>query len=71
MLSTSSFGVLSNLLQQKSPTAEIIGINFLRTIVPRKNMPIISTVGVFCYDKFEETPNEKVVNISKLTKPYF
>ena len=24
-----------------------------------------------CYDKFEETPNEKVVNMSKLTKPYF
>ena len=28
----------------------------------------ISTVGLFCCDKFEETPNEKVVNISKLTK---
>ena len=24
-----------------------------------------------CYDKFEETPNEKVANMSKLTKPYF
>ena len=23
------------------------------------------------YNKFEETPNEKVVNMSKLTKPYF
>ena len=34
-------------------------------------MPIISAVGLFCYDKFEETPNEKVVNMSKLTKPYF
>ena len=32
-------------------------------------MPIvISVVGLFCYDKFEETPNEKVVNMSKLTK---
>ena len=28
-------------------------------------------VGLFCYDKFEETPNEKVVNMSKWTKPYF
>ena len=34
-------------------------------------MPIISAVGLFSYDKFEETPNEKVVNMSKLTKPYF
>ena len=33
-------------------------------------MPIISAVRHFCYDKFEETPNEKVVNMSKLTKPY-
>ena len=34
-------------------------------------MPIISAVRLFCCDKFEETPNEKVVNMSKLTKPYF
>ena len=35
-------------------------------------MPIISAVvGLFCYDKFEETINEKVVNMSKLTKSYF
>ena len=34
-------------------------------------MPIISAVGLFCYDEFEETPNEKVVNMSKLTKSYF
>ena len=33
-------GFFSNLSQQKSPTAEIIGIYFLRTIVPRKYMPI-------------------------------
>ena len=64
-------GVSSNLSQQKSPTAEIIGINFLRTIVPRKYMSIISAVGPFCCDKFEETPNEEVVNKSKLTKSYF
>ena len=40
-------------------------------IVPRKYMHIISVVGLFCCDKFEETPNEKVVNMSKLTKSYF
>ena len=40
-------------------------------IVPRKYMPIISAVGLFCCDKFEETPNEKVSNMSKLTKSYF
>ena len=34
-------------------------------------MPIISAVGLFCCDKFEETPNEKVVNMSNLTKSYF
>ena len=50
---------------------EIIGIYFLRTIVPRKYMPLISAVGLFCCDKFEETPNEKVSNMSKLTKSYF
>ena len=61
MLTIFSFG---------SPTAEIIGIYFLGTIVPRKHMPIISAVGLFCCDKFEETPNEKVSGLSKLTKPY-
>ena len=75
MLTTFSFGVSSNLSQQKSPTAEIIGIYvrryFLGTIIPRKYMPMISAIGLFCYDKFEETSNEKVVNMSKLTKPYF
>ena len=34
-------------------------------------MPIISAVGLFCFDEFEETPNEKVSNMSKLTKLYF
>ena len=71
MMTTFLFEVSSNLSQLKSPTVEIIGIYFLGTIVPRKYMPIISAVGLFCYDKFEETPNEKVVNIFKLTKPYF
>ena len=33
--------------------------------------PIISAVGLFCCDKFKETPNEKVIDMSKLTKPYF
>ena len=42
MMDNFSFGVSSNLSQQKSPTAEIIGIYFLGTIVPRKYMPIIS-----------------------------
>ena len=71
MLTTFSFLVSSNSLQQKSPTVEIIGKYFLGTIVPRKYVPIISAVGLFCYDKFEETANEKVVNMSKSTKPYY
>ena len=36
-----------------------------------ENMPIISAVGLFCCDKFEETPNKKVSDLSKSTKPYF
>ena len=71
MLTTFLFGVSSNLSQQKSPAAEIIGIYFIGTIVSTKYMPIIGAVGLFCYDKFEETPSEKVVNMSMLTKPYF
>ena len=34
-------------------------------------MPIISAAGLFCCDKFEETPNENVVNMYKLIKSYF
>ena len=34
-------------------------------------MPKISAVGLFCCDKFEETPIKKVCNISKLSKSYF
>ena len=34
-------------------------------------MLIISAVGLFCCDKSEETPKKKVVNMPKLTKPYF
>ena len=33
---------------------------------PTVYMPI-SAVGLFCCDKFEKTPNEEVVNTSKLT----
>ena len=71
MLTTFLFGVALNLLQQKSPTVEIIGIYFPGMIVARKYMPIVSAVGLFCCDKFEETPNEELSNMSKLTKSYF
>ena len=42
---------------------EIIGVYFIGTIVPIKYMPIISAVGLLCFDKFEEKPKEKVFNI--------
>ena len=71
MLNPFSFWLSSNLSKQKSPTVEIIGIYFLGTIVLRKYMPIISAVGLFCCDKFEEIPNEKVSNMSNLTTSYF
>ena len=54
-----------------SPTAEIIGIYFFGTIVLKKYMRIISAVGLLCCDKFEETPNKKVSDLSKLNKLYF
>ena len=31
----------------------------------------ISAVGLFCCDKFEETPKQKVINMSKLNKLHF
>ena len=40
-------------------------------IVPRKYKPKISAVGLFCCNKFEETSNKKVSDLSKLSKPYF
>ena len=48
-LLTFSFVVSSNFSQQESPTAKIIGLYFLGTIVPRKYMPTISAVGLFCW----------------------
>ena len=71
MLITFCFGVSSNLSQEKSPTAEILGKYFLQTIVPRKYMRKISAVGLFCCDKFEEIPKQKVINMSKLNKFHF
>ena len=34
-------------------------------------MPLIYAIKLFCCDKFEETPNEKMLNMSNLTKTYF
>ena len=34
-------------------------------------MAIIFPVGLFCCDEFEETPKQKVINMSKLNKLYF
>ena len=31
----------------------------------------ISAVGLFCCDKYEETPKQKVIDLSKLQKIYF
>ena len=57
--------------QEKSTTSEILGKYFLRTIVPRKYMRKISAVGLFCCDKFEETPRQKVIDLSKFKNFYF
>ena len=71
MLITFCFGVSSNLSQQKSPTAEILCICFLRTIFWRKHLPKITAVALFSCDKFEEPPKQEVINMSKLNKFYF
>ena len=65
MLITFCFGVSSNLSQEKSLTVEILDIYFFGTIVWRKYLPKIFAVGLFCCDKFEETPKQKVINMSK------
>ena len=59
MLHTFSFRLSTNLSKQKSPTAEIIGIYFIETIVPIKYMPIISAVGLFVLIK-KTTKRERV-----------
>ena len=71
MLITFCFEVSSNLSQQKSPTAEILRIYFLGTIVRRKYLPKISAVGLFYCDKFEETPKQKVIDLAQLKKIHF
>ena len=65
------FGVSSNLSQQKSPTAEIFRHIFSGNYHSEKICQEISAVGLFCCDKFEENPNKKVSDLSKLSKPYF
>ena len=35
-----------------------------------ENICLKSAVGLFCCDKFEETSNKKVSDLSKLSKPY-
>ena len=52
-------GLSSNLSKQKGPTVEIIGIYFIRKIVPIKYMPIISAVGLLCFDKSEDNQARK------------
>ena len=49
----------------------LIGIYSIGTIVPIKYMHKISAVGLFCCDKFEETPKQKVIDLSKFLKNYF
>ena len=45
---------------------------FSRRDCSEKCMPIISIIdGLFCSDKFEETPYGKLVNMTKLTKSFF
>ena len=59
--------LFSNLSRQRSPTADILGIYFMGTIVLTKNMAIFFALLV-------KQPNESAHNIfrmSNLTEPYF
>ena len=58
-LLTFSFEVSSNFSQQKSLTAKIIGLYFLGTIFPRKYMPTISAVGLFCCKNLKKPRTRK------------
>ena len=69
--SLSALGFLQIYCNKKSPTAEILRIYFLGTIVWRKYLPKIFAVGLFSCDKFEETPKQKVIDLSKLKEFYF
>ena len=71
MLTTFSFGVFFKFVTTKEPNSRNYKHIFSRNNHPRKYVPTISTAGLFCYGKFEETPNEKGVNMSEVTKPYF
>ena len=62
---TFCFVVSSNLSQEKCTTVEILTIYFLETIVRRKYLPKISAVGLVSCHKFEETPKQKVIDMSK------
>ena len=60
--------------EPNSQPAEIIVIYFVRTIFLIKYMPIISAVGLFCTDKFEDNQTRKCstfFSMSKLIEPYF
>ena len=41
------------------------------SILMRFSAYIFRCWAILLYDKFEETPNDNVINMSKLTKPYF
>ena len=69
MLNTFSFWLSSNLSKTKEHNS---GGNYRHIFYWNDYSDnIISAVGLFCCDKFEETSNEKVSNMSKLTKSYF
>ena len=68
MLTTFSFGFLQI---YHSKRALLGNSENYRHTFSWNNPSTVGLNGLFCYDKFEETPNEKMVNMSELTKPYF
>ena len=57
--------ILNKNLQQKIP------LKIRRITFTSPSMRKVSAVGLFCRDKFEEIPKQKVIDLSKLEKIYF
>ena len=58
-------------METKEPNSGSFTHIFSQNNLLRKFMHKISAVGLFCCDKFEETPKQKVINVSKLNKVHF
>ena len=62
--SLSALGFLQIFSNKRAQQLKFYTNIFFRTIVSRKYLLKISAVGLFCCDKFEETPKQKVIDLA-------